>query len=118
MSTLASVLTTRAPDAPSGWPIAIAPPRVLTRSGSTFQASRQASDWTAKASLSSTAPTSDQPTPAAPRARAAAPAAPAAPARRESPAGRLDRGDAEALRLQRGRTASGDPGQRRQPEVG
>src|SRR4051812_32461570 len=72
MSTLASVLTTRAPDAPSGWPIAIAPPRVLTRSGSTCQASMHARDWTANASFSSTAPTSDHPMPAAAKARSAA----------------------------------------------
>ena len=44
--------------------MAMAPPRVLTMSGSICQASTQASDCTANASLSSTAPTSDQPMPA------------------------------------------------------
>ena len=44
--------------------MAIAPPRALTISGSIPQASMQASDCTANASFSSTAPTSDQPMPA------------------------------------------------------
>ena len=62
----------RPPEAPSGWPIAIAPPLVLTISGSMPQASTQASDCTANASLSSTAPTSAQPMPARASARSAA----------------------------------------------
>jgi hypothetical protein len=62
----------RPPEAPSGCPIAIAPPRLLTISGSIGHASRQASDCTANASLSSTAPTSDQPMPALANARLAA----------------------------------------------
>ena len=71
-NTPVSVPRMRVPDAPSGCPMAIAPPRVLTMSGSSFQASRQTSDWTANASLSSTAPTSSQPIPAAASARLAA----------------------------------------------
>src|SRR5690606_6101229 len=63
-STWARVPRTRPPEAPSGWPMAIAPPLTLTIPGSTSQASTQASDCTAKASFSSTAPTSDQPMPA------------------------------------------------------
>ena len=63
-SRCASVPRMRPPEAPSGWPIAIAPPLALTISGSTFQASTQASDWTANASLSSTAETSAQVIPA------------------------------------------------------
>src|SRR5262249_27778753 len=55
-STWASVPRTRPPEAPSGWPMAMAPPLVLTISGSTFHASRHTRDWTANASLSSTAP--------------------------------------------------------------
>lgn len=39
------------------WRMATAPPRTLTICGSTPHASMQASDWTAKASWSSTAPT-------------------------------------------------------------
>lgn len=54
---------------PEGWPIAIAPPQAFTISGSTPQASVQARDWAAKASLSSTAATSFQPIPARDRAR-------------------------------------------------
>ena len=95
-STLARVPRIRPPDAPSGWPMAIAPPRVLTISGSMSQASMQASDCTANASLSSTAPTSAQPM----------------PARASALFGRLDRGVAEALRLQRVRRPPGDPGHR------
>ena len=76
--------------------MAIAPPRVFTISGSTCQASRQASDCTANASLSSTAPTSAQPIPAAARARSAA------------STGR----DAEPLRLERGDATTGDAGER------
>ena len=96
----ASVPRIRPPEAPSGWPIAIAPPRALTISGSTFQASTQASDCTANASLSSTAPTSAQPM----------------PARAQRAVGRLDRREAEVLRLQRGRRRarrSGPAGRRR-----
>ena len=52
--------------------MAIAPPLVLTISGSTFQASTQASDCTANASLSSTAATSAQAMPARASARSAA----------------------------------------------
>ena len=48
----------RVPDAPRGWPIAIAPPWALTIAGSMFHARMQATDWAAKASLSSTAATS------------------------------------------------------------
>ena len=52
--------------------MAIAPPRVLTIAGSIRHASRQARDCTANASLSSTAPMSDQAIPAAASARSAA----------------------------------------------
>ena len=63
----------RPPDAPSGWPIAIAPPLTFTRSGSSsVHSPTQASDWAAKASLSSTASTSPQVIPARLSARLAA----------------------------------------------
>ena len=63
----------RPPEAPSGWPIAIAPPLALTISGSILSsASTQASDCTANASLSSTAATSAQAIPARASARSAA----------------------------------------------
>ena len=68
----ASVPRMRVPDAPSGWPIAIAPPWALTIAGSMSQALTQASDCAANASLSSTAPTSSQPMPARFSARLAA----------------------------------------------
>ena len=42
-----------APVAPSGWPSAIAPPIGLTLAGSRPSVSMTASDWAAKASLSS-----------------------------------------------------------------
>jgi hypothetical protein len=44
----ASVPRMRVPDAPSGWPIAIAPPWALTIAGSMPQALMQASAWAAK----------------------------------------------------------------------
>ena len=62
----------RPPEAPSGCPMAIAPPCRLTISGSTAQASMQASDWAAKASFSSTADTSSHLMPARASARLAA----------------------------------------------
>ena len=52
------------PDAPSGWPMAIAPPKALTFSGSIGHAFTHASDCAAKASLSSTRSTSSQVMPA------------------------------------------------------
>ena len=65
--------TIRAPEAPSGCPIAIAPPRMLTFAGSSSgQPARQASDCDAKASFSSTTSTSSQPIPALASARLAA----------------------------------------------
>jgi hypothetical protein len=60
ISRLARVPRIRPPEAPSGWPMAITPPLALTSFGSIRQAWMQASDWTAKASFSSTAPMSDQ----------------------------------------------------------
>ncbi len=42
----ARVATMRAPEAPRGWPIAMAPHLVLTISGSIFQASMHANGWT------------------------------------------------------------------------
>ncbi len=72
-SSWAQVASTRAPEAPSGWPIAIAPPSTFTRSGSSCgQAARQASDCAANASLSSSTDTSSQPMPAALSARSTA----------------------------------------------
>ena len=69
-SSWASVPRTRAPDAPSGWPSAIAPPLGLTFSGSSSVHSRvSASDCEANASLSSTTSTSSQPIPARSSAR-------------------------------------------------
>ena len=49
------VTVMRAPEQPSGWPSAIAPPSALTISSSSPRSRMQASDWEAKASLSSTA---------------------------------------------------------------
>ena len=54
-SRLSSVTVMRAPEQPSGWPSAIAPPLALTISSSSPRSRMQASDWEAKASLSSTA---------------------------------------------------------------
>ena len=48
-----SVVRIRAPEQPSGWPSAIAPPLRLTRSGSRPSSRMQASDCDANASLSS-----------------------------------------------------------------
>src|SRR5260370_441176 len=45
------VVAMRAPLAPNGWPIAIAPPRILTFSGSSFKSLMTARVWAAKASL-------------------------------------------------------------------
>ena len=53
-SSWTSIVTRRAPDAPSGCPRAIAPPLGFTRAGSRPSSSMQATDWLAKASLSST----------------------------------------------------------------
>src|ERR1044071_1490576 len=52
-SSRATVSARRAPEAPSGWPIAIAPPFGLTRGSlkSTSMSLRQPSTWLAKASL-------------------------------------------------------------------
>ena len=64
---------TRAPQAPSGWPSAIAPPLTLTRSGSSsVHSARHASDWAANASFNSSTDTSPQPMPACASARFAA----------------------------------------------
>ena len=71
-SRAASVPRIRPPEAPSGCPMAIAPPLALTIPGSTFHASTHASDCTANASLSSTADTSAQVMPARASARSAA----------------------------------------------
>ena len=62
----------RVPEAPSGWPMAIAPPCRFTIVGSMPQALMQARDCAANASLSSTAPTWSQPMPAFARALFAA----------------------------------------------
>ena len=48
------VVSTRAPEAPIGWPIAIAPPLTLTIAGSQARSLLTASAWAAKASLAST----------------------------------------------------------------
>ena len=48
-----SVVRMRAPEQPSGWPRAIAPPSGLTRAGSRSSSAMTASDWAANASLSS-----------------------------------------------------------------
>src|SRR5262249_8780784 len=52
-SSRATVSARRAPEAPSGWPMAIAPPFGLTRASlkSTFISFRQPSTWLANASL-------------------------------------------------------------------
>ena len=92
-----AVPTTRAPEAPSGWPIAIAPPLALTFSGSSSgQPARQASDCEAKASFSSTA--SD--------------VVPADPGLAERLVRRLDRGDPEDVGVDAVDAAGDDPGQR------
>src|SRR4051812_44524874 len=60
----------RAPEHPSGCPMAIAPPCGLTSSGSrSGQLARQANDWAANASLSSIVVTSEQVRPAFASAR-------------------------------------------------
>ena len=99
-SRCARVPRMRVPDAPSGCPIAIAPPLVFTISGSMPHASTHASDCTANASFSSTADTSDQVIPARASARSAASIG-AIPNSCGSSA-------ADA--------AAGHPGQRRQPD--
>ncbi len=43
----------RAPEQPSGWPMAIAPPLTFSRCGSSFSSSATATDWAANASLTS-----------------------------------------------------------------
>ena len=93
----------RAPDAPSGWPMAIAPPRTLTSSGSrSGQPARQASDWEANASFSST--TDD--------------VAPADAGARERPVRGLDRGDPEDVGVDAVGGARDDAGQRLAAERG
>ena len=89
----------RPPEAPSGWPMAMAPPCLLTIAGSMSQASMQASDWAAKASLSSTAATSSQVMPA----RASARSLPR-------------RGRSRNLRVERARAPAGDAGNRGEAE--
>ena len=65
LSSCASVVSSRVPELPSACPSAIAPPLTLTISGSSsVHSARQASDWAANASLSSTAFRSPQPMPA------------------------------------------------------
>ena len=63
------VVTIRAPEQPSGWPMAIAPPLTLTRSGSNLSSSTTATDWAANASLISIRSTSSSRQPARPSAR-------------------------------------------------
>jgi len=53
-----SVVVILAPEQPSGWPMAIAPPFTLTSSGSSLSSSMTATAWAAKASLTSTRPRS------------------------------------------------------------
>ena len=62
----------RRPEAPSGWPMEMAPPQALTIPWSISQARMQARDCAAKASLSSTAAISDHFSPALARALLAA----------------------------------------------
>src|SRR5260370_1092490 len=62
------VVTIRAPEQPSGWPMAIAPPLTLTRPGSALSSSTTATDWAANASLISSRPTSSSRQPARPSA--------------------------------------------------
>ena len=73
----------RAPDAPSGWPIAIAPPLTLTRAGSRPSSRTHGIAWAANASFSSI------------RSRSAA----AIPARASAFAAGRDRPEAHQLRL-------------------
>ena len=88
----------RAPEQPSGWPRAMAPPSTLTISGSrSGHSARQASDWAANASLSSTASRSPQPMPGPLERRA----------RRPRPGRCRTRG------ARRRHAAGDDPGQRR-----
>mmetsp|Transcript_12643 Transcript_12643/g.19425 ORF Transcript_12643/g.19425 Transcript_12643/m.19425 type:complete len:207 (-) Transcript_12643:625-1245(-) len=62
----------RAPEAPSGWPSAMAPPLLLATARSRPSSFSQARYWAAKASLISTSPTSPSDVPAAARAPAMA----------------------------------------------
>ena len=100
--TFASVLSTRAPDAPSGWPIAIAPPRVLTIVGvdppGVEAGQRLHRERLVELDRSDVGP--------------------ADAGRGEGALGRLDRCDPEPLRLERGRTAARDPGERRDSDRG
>src|SRR5205814_7926078 len=74
----ATVSASRAPEAPSGWPMAMAPPFGLTRGSfkSTFSSFRQPSTWLAKASLISMISISPSFNPARSRARGIAYAGP------------------------------------------
>ena len=63
-----SVVTMRAPEQPSGCPMAIAPPLTLTRSGSALSSSTTATDCAANASLTSSRSTSSSRQPARPSA--------------------------------------------------
>ena len=60
-----AMTTRRAPLIPSGWPIAMAPPLTLTRSGSSPSSRTTARDWEANASFSSTRSTSSSDDPGA-----------------------------------------------------
>ena len=86
----------RAPEQPSGWPRAIAPPLTLSFSSSMPSSRAQARTWEAKASLSSIRSISSSVRPAASRARGIA------DGRADPHVGGVDAGDAEG----------DDPGQR------
>src|SRR6266850_1237653 len=92
-SSRATVRARRAPEAPSGWPMAIAPPFGLTRGSfrSTFISLRQPSTWLAKASLISMMSISASFSPARSRARGIAYAGPTPMMRGSTPALAADR---------------------------
>ena len=54
LSSCSRVVVIRAPEQPSGWPMAIAPPLTFSRSGSSLSSSDTATAWAANASLTST----------------------------------------------------------------
>ena len=63
-SVVTSVVSSRAPEAPRGWPRAIAPPRELSRAGSAARSASQASGTGANASFTSYASMSSMVSPA------------------------------------------------------
>ena len=100
-SSWVSIVISRPPLIPSGWPRAIAPPLTLTLAGSRPSSSMHTSDWLAKASLSST------------RSRSST----ADPGPLEGLARRRNRPDPHDRRIDAGDGRRHDPGQWLEPEL-